>query len=78
MPLAFMTAVAIAAETSGITFETVKPILDAITDIITWDAIIAVLGGVLGVSVVFAFSWWAARKGVRMLMGAFKKGKVSV
>lgn len=78
MPTAFLTAMAFLEATTGVTFETVKPILDAITDIITWDAIIAVLGGVLAVSVVFAFSWWAARKGVRMLMGAFKKGKVSV
>ena len=67
------------AEVTGIDYATLlQPIMNALTAIISWDNIVPILVGVLGVSVVLAFSWWAARKGLRMLMGAFKKGKVSV
>lgn len=67
------------AETTGLDYATVvKPILDALTAIISWENIVPLLTGVLAISVGLAFSWWAVRKGTRMLMGAFKKGKVSV
>ena len=67
------------AETTGLEYATVvKPIMDALTTVISWENITPILVGVLGVSVGLAFSWWAMRKGARMLMAAFKKGKVSV
>ena len=65
--------------TVGLDYDTVvKPIMEALTAVISWDNIVPILVGVLGVSVGLAFSWWALRKGSRMLMAAFKKGKVSV
>lgn len=67
------------AETTGIDYATVvQPIMEALTSVISWANIVPILVGVLGVSVGLAFSWWAMRKGARMLMAAFKKGKVSV
>lgn len=55
-----------------------KPILDAITAQISITNVVAILGGVLVVAVGFAFFWWAGRKVLRVLMSAFKKGRVSV
>lgn len=69
---------ALVAETTAIGYETISPIIDALTAVISWDNITPIIVGVLGVSVGLAFSWWALRKGARMLMAAFKRGKVSV
>ena len=75
----FAPMVGLLEATTGLDYNTVvKPIMDALTAIISWDNIVPILVGVLGVSVGLAFSWWALRKGARMLMAAFKKGKVSV
>lgn len=79
MPISmFASMVAFLAATTGITYETISPVMDALTGIISWANITPILVGVLGVTVGLAFSWWALRKGARMLMAAFKKGKVSV
>lgn len=79
MPISMIaTMVAFLEATTGITYDTIKPIIDSLTAVISWDNITPILVGVLGVSVGLAFSWWALRKGARMLMAAFKKGKVSV
>ena len=59
------------------TFETVKPILDAITAQISVSNVVAVLAAAAAICVGFAFMWWVARKVTRMVMGAFKKGKVN-
>ena len=42
------------------------------------STVVGVIGSILAVCVGFAFFWWAVRKVIRMLMSAFKKGKVSV
>lgn len=79
MPISMLAPViAFLAETTGITYADIQPVMEALTSIISWDNIVPILVGVLGVSVGLAFSWWALRKGARMLMAAFKKGKVSV
>lgn len=59
------------------TFETVKPILDAITAQISVANVVSVLAAAAAICVGFAFMWWVTRKVTRMVMGAFKKGKVN-
>lgn len=79
MPISMLASMfAFLEATTGITYADIQPVMEALTSIISWDNIVPILVGVLGVSVGLAFSWWALRKGARMLMAAFKKGKVSV
>lgn len=56
----------------------VSSIISAITSQISVTSVVGVIAGALGISVGLAFMWWVARKGVRTLMSAFRKGKVSV
>lgn len=37
-----------------------------------------VLSAALGIAAIFSFAWWGARKVLRMIMAAFRKGRVSV
>jgi hypothetical protein len=54
------------------------PVVDALGNQFNVDSVL----GVVGLSIVacagLAFLWWGGRKLVRMLMAAFKKGKISV
>lgn len=56
----------------------VTPLLNAITSVISWEAVVGIVVGILGVCVVLAFSWWAVLKGVWLLIKAFRRGKISV
>ena len=42
------------------------------------STVVGVIASILAVCVGFAFFWWAVRKVIRMLISAFKKGKVTV
>lgn len=53
-------------------------VITAITNQISVSTIVAVLGTVVGASVGLVFMWWGLRKVIRALMGAFRKGKLSV
>lgn len=67
------------AETStSVGWSDVSSIMSALTGQISVSTIVAVIAGALGISVGIAFMWWVARKGVRTLMSAFRKGRVSV
>ncbi len=67
------------AETSTtVGWSDVSSIMSAITSQISVSTIVAVIAGALGISIGIAFMWWVARKGVRTLMSAFRKGRVSV
>lgn len=53
-------------------------IITAITSEVTVENILAVLTTVIGVAVAFVFFWWGARKVTRVVMSAFRKGRLSV
>ncbi len=55
-----------------------EPILDAVTGQISVANVATVLGTIAAAGVGFAFFWWGARKALRALMAAFKKGKISI
>lgn len=40
--------------------------------------VVAVIAAVVGAAIGLVFMWWGVRKLIRVIMGAFKKGKVSV
>lgn len=40
--------------------------------------VLAVLGAIIGAAAALVAMWWGARKGVRMLMSAFKRGKLRI
>ena len=66
----------VASQTVGLSdFES---ILTALQNQISVANIVAILATLAGVSVAFAFMWWGVRKLIKVIMSAFKKGKVSL
>lgn len=55
-----------------------KSLLETATGTLNIGNIVAIVGSGIGAVIGLFLAWWAARKLVRMLMGAFKKGKVSL
>lgn len=64
--------------TPAVTFETLKPITDAVTGVITMNAIVGILAGALGVAVAFVLFWWGVRKVKKIITKATLKGKLSI
>lgn len=52
--------------------------LAEVTGTLTVGNVLSVIGTVLGICVGLMFFWWGIRKVIRMVMTAFRKGKVSV
>lgn len=55
-----------------------QTILTTLQEQISVSTVVGVLGVAAGAAVGLAFMWWGVRKLVRVLMSAFKKGKVSL
>ncbi len=53
-------------------------VLTALQGQISVSTVVSVLALAAGAAVGLAFMWWGVRKLVRVLMAAFKKGKVSL
>ena len=53
-------------------------LLGALTSQISVSTIVGVLASVAGAAIGMVFMWWGVRKLIRVLMGAFRKGKLSV
>lgn len=56
----------------------IQSILTALQSQINVGTIVEVLAVLAGAAVGLAFMWWGVRKLVRVIMSAFKKGKVSL
>lgn len=54
------------------------PIISAMTAQISISTVVGVLASTVVTGIGLVFMWWGARKAVRALMGAFRKGKLSV
>ena len=66
--------------TSGSTaigWSDLSSVLSAITDQISVTTVIGVVAGAIGAAMGLVFMWWGVRKLMRVLMGAFRKGKLS-
>lgn len=66
-----------AAEPSAVGWSDLSSVLTAITGQITVANIVAVIAGAIGASIGLVFMWWGVRKLIRVLMSAFRKGKLS-
>lgn len=65
-------------ETTAISSTDFMSILSALQAQISVATVVEVLAVAAGAAVGLAFMWWGGRKLVRVLMSAFKKGKVSI
>ena len=57
---------------------TIMSILEAITGVFSSSQIVAMIAGILGVSMTFVFLWWGVRKGAKVVIRAVKSGKFSI
>lgn len=53
-------------------------VLSAMTGQISVSTVVAVLASTTGAAIGLVFMWWGIRKLARVLMSAFRKGKLSV
>lgn len=53
-------------------------VISALTSQISVSTVVAALATFVGAAIGLVFMWWGLRKGVRTLMGAFRKGRLSV
>lgn len=63
---------------AAITSSDFTSVLTALQNQISVASIVEVLAVLTGAAVGLAFTWWGVRKLVRVIMSAFKKGKVSL
>ena len=66
------------AEVSAVSSADFQSILETLQGQISVSTVVGVLGVAAGAAVGLAFMWWGVRKLTRVLMSAFKKGKVSL
>lgn len=66
------------AEATGVSYSDFQSIITALTSQISTANVVSVLASLVPVVIGFVFLWWGIRKGVKMLMSAFKKGRVSI
>lgn len=65
-------------ETTAVTYETLKPILDSVTAQFSVANIVSMIAGLVGICVVFVFLWWGARKGFSAIKAAVMRGKLKM
>ncbi len=78
MSLACMFAIPASAEETTVSWTTFSGVLDSLTAQVNVTNVVAILASLVGAAVGLAFMWWGVRKLIRVIMAAFKKGKVSV
>ena len=71
---------AFASEVTGtpVTADAWKPVIDALTKQISVQTVIAALATFVAAGIGLVFMWWGLRMGLRSLMSAFRKGRMSV
>ena len=52
--------------------------IDAITAQISVSTVVEVLATTAAIGIALVFMWWGVRKATRMIMAAFRKGRISV
>lgn len=72
-----MDASSVAAFTA-VTTSDFQSIISALEQQVSVSTVVGVIAAGMAACVGLAFMWWGVRKLVRMIMAAFKKGKVSV
>lgn len=62
----------------AVTSSSFSGVITAITSQISITTVAEVLTYAAGLAVALVFFWWGVRKALRVLMGAFRKGRMSV
>ncbi len=70
--------IAVAEGASAVTASDWASVLSAMTGQISVSTVVAVLASTTGAAIGLVFMWWGVRKLARVLMSAFRKGKLSV
>ncbi len=65
-------------EGTGVGWDAIAPIISAITGTISISNIVAIIAGVIAITITFALMWFGARYATRKINAAFKKGKAGV
>lgn len=65
-------------DVTAITSTDFMSVIEALQNQISVSTVVGVLAVAAGAAVGLAFMWWGVRKLTRVLMSAFKKGKVSL
>lgn len=65
-------------DVTAITTADFQSVISALQEQISVSTVVGVLAVAAGAAVGLAFMWWGVRKLTRVLMSAFKKGKVSL
>ena len=70
--------ISVASSTNtAIGWSDLSDVLTAITGQISVTTVIGVVAGAIGAAIGLVFMWWGVRKLIRVLMAAFRKGKLS-
>ena len=59
-------------------YDDISSILTTVTSQFSVSNIVAMIAGILGVTVAFVFLWWGVRKGFRAITRAATRGKPSI
>ena len=59
-------------------YDEISSILTTVTSQFSVANIVAMIAGILGVTVVFVFLWWGVRKGFKAITKAATRGKPTV
>lgn len=79
MAIACMAVPVMAADGATVaTADDFKTIMDSVTTQVNIANIVGIIASIIVVCIGLVFFWWGLRKVIKMLMGAFKKGKLSV
>lgn len=66
------------AEGTAITSSSFSGVISAITAQISITTVAEVLTYAAGIAIALVFFWWGVRKALRVLMAAFRKGRMAV
>ena len=69
---------AFAADSDAEAVSAAKSLLSSATGTLNIGNIVAIIGAGIGAVIGLFLAWWGARKLVRMLVGTFQKGKISM
>lgn len=63
---------------TAITSTSFSSVIDAVKAQISVSTVVEVLAYAAGIAVALVFMWWGVRKVSRIIMGAFRKGRLSL
>lgn len=66
------------ASSSNVTAADWSSVIEALTAQVSVSTVVAALATFVAAGIGLVFMWWGLRKGIRSLMAAFRKGRMSI